>query len=268
MRLAGKVAIVTGGASGIGFEYAKRFAREGAGVAIFDISATQAESAQRELLAAGHEVMAIPVDVTNDAGIAAAASAVAERFGKIDVLVNNAALYNEIELGNADVEYGQKVMRVNVFGVLLSTWAVVPYMMRRRCGSIIHISSIAAWPGLRQKTQGRAIGAEGEIPNEVVRRAYYYGISKAAVVYLTHAMAGDYGPYNIRVNAIAPGVVMSEATKRLVPRETIEALKKSSVLDCTIEPEELGATAVYLASDESAKMTGQVLVIDGGRKLW
>ena len=150
---------------------------------------------------------------------------------------------------------------VNVFGVMLASWAVFPYMKRQRSGSIINISSIAAYPG--------AVGGVmlGHMPDIETPTADYYGISKVAVIHLTQSMALSFGQYNIRVNAIAPGVTMSEATRKVVPQPFIQALSSQSALGRPLEPSQLTGTAVYLASEDSAMMTGQVLVVDSGRKI-
>ena len=263
MKLKDKVAIVTGAAQGIGREYALRFVEEGAAVALVDTRYEQAKAVEQEISAKNGKALAIAADVTNEAELAAMAKQVAERFGRIDALVNNAAIYYDLELGRASLEYGRKVMDVNVFGVITATWAVVPYMIKRRSGSIINIASNAAWPGIAAR------GAKFATISETnVRRAYYYGLSKAAVVHLTQAMAIDFGPYKIRVNALVPGVVLSEATLKSLPEQFIGVLREQALLGCTMEPRDMTGGAVFLASDDSALMTSQTLVVDAGRKLW
>jgi len=147
MKLKDKVAIVTGAAQGIGREYALRFVEEGAAVALVDTRYEQAKAVELEITAKNGKALAIAGNVTNEAELAAMAKQVAEHFGRIDALVNNAAIYYDLELGRATLEYGRKVMDVNVFGVMLASWAVFPYMQQQRSGSIINIASIAAWPG-------------------------------------------------------------------------------------------------------------------------
>lgn len=263
MRLKDYVAVITGAAQGIGREYALRFAAEGAAVAILDKRIEQAQEVAKEITAKGAKAIAIGCDVTDEKQMEEIAARVNAEFGRIDTLINNAALYYDIDLADASIQYGRKVMDVNLFGVLIASWAVVPYMMKRKSGSIINISSNAAWPGIAARSAKLAT-----VNEKNVRRAYYYGLSKAAVVHLTQAMAIDFGPYNIRVNALVPGVVLSEATKKALPEGFIGALREQALLGRTMQPVEMTGAAVFLASDDSALMTSQILVVDAGRKLW
>jgi len=261
MKLKDKVAIVTGAAQGIGREYALRFVEEGSAVALVDTRFEQAKAVEQEISAKNGKAFAIAADVTSDAELAAMAKQVAERFGRIDVLVNNAAIYYDLEMGRASLEYGRKVMDVNVFSVMLASWAVFPYMQQQRSGSIVNIASIAAWPGAISPPSIRSTRAGGITGGDL------YGISKVAVVYITQSMALNFGKFNIRVNAIAPGVTMSEATRKVVSGRFVEALVGQSALGRSLEPRELTGTAVFLASDDSALMTGQCLVVDAGCKI-
>jgi NAD(P)-dependent dehydrogenase (short-subunit alcohol dehydrogenase family) len=263
MRLKDKVAMITGAAQGIGRAYSLRFAQEGAAVVLADKRVEQAEAVQKEIAANGGTALAIGCDVTDEEQMNGVARHINEKLGRIDILINNAAMYFDIDLADASIDYGRKVMDVNLFGVLIASWAVAPYMMRQKSGSIINISSNAAWPGIAARSAKFATVNENN-----VRRAYYYGLSKAAVVHLTQAMAIDFGSYNIRVNALVPGVVMSEATKKALPEQFIGALKEQALLGTLMQPEDMTGAAVFLASDDSRLMTSQVLVIDAGRKLW
>jgi NAD(P)-dependent dehydrogenase (short-subunit alcohol dehydrogenase family) len=263
MKLKDKVAVITGAAQGIGREYSIRFAEEGAAVALLDKRIEQARDVQKEIEAKGARAIAFDADVTNEKQMEQIAGEVDNRLGSIDVLINNAAMYYDIDLADASIEYGRKVMDVNVFGVLTATWAVVPYMIKRRVGSIINIASNAAWPGIAARAAKFTTITETN-----VRRAYYYGLSKAAVVHLTQAMAIDFGPYKIRVNALVPGVVLSEATLKSLPEQFIGVLREQALLGCTMEPRDMTGAAVFLASDDSGLMTSQCLVVDAGRKLW
>jgi NAD(P)-dependent dehydrogenase (short-subunit alcohol dehydrogenase family) len=263
MKLKDKVAVITGAAQGIGREYSLRFAEEGASVALLDKRIEQARDVAKEITSKGGQALALAADVTDETQMEQIAGEINSRFGRIDALINNAALYYDIDLADASIPYGRKVMDVNVFGVLTATWAVVPYMIKRRSGSIINIASNAAWPGIAAR------GAKFTTISETnVRRAYYYGLSKAAVVHLTQAMAIDYGAYKIRVNALVPGVVLSEATLKSLPEQFIGVLREQALLGCTMEPRDTTGAAVFLASDDSALMTSQTLVVDAGRKLW
>jgi NAD(P)-dependent dehydrogenase (short-subunit alcohol dehydrogenase family) len=261
MKLKDKVAIVTGAAQGIGREYALRFVEEGAAVALVDTRFEQAKAVEQEINAKNGNAVAIATDVTDETGLASMARQVAERFGRIDALINNAAMYYDLEMGRASLDYARKVMEVNVFGVMLASWAVFPYMQQQRAGSIINIASIAAWPGAISPPSIRSTRAGGITGGDL------YGISKASVVYITQSMALNFGQHNIRVNAIAPGVTMSDATRKVVAGRFIEALVGQSALGRSLEPRELTGTAVFLASDDSALMTGQCLIVDAGCKI-
>ncbi|HJU12720.1 MAG TPA: SDR family oxidoreductase [Candidatus Binataceae bacterium] len=261
MKLKDKVAIVTGAAQGIGREYSLRFVEEGAAVALVDTRFEQAKAVEQEIIKKNGQALAIAADVANESEVAAMAKQVAERFGRIDALVNNAAIYYDLEMGRASLEYGRKVMDVNVFGVMLASWAVFPYMQQQRSGSIINIASIAAWPGAITPPSIRSTRAGGITGGDL------YGISKAAVVFITQSMALNFGKSNVRVNAIAPGVTMSEATRKVVSGRFIETLVGQSALGRSLKPRDLAGTAVFLASDDSALMTGQCLVVDAGCKI-
>jgi 3-oxoacyl-[acyl-carrier protein] reductase len=262
MRLKDKVAIITGAAQGIGREYALRFAEEGAKVALIDTRYDQAKAVEQEITAKNGQAMAVTADVTKEAELAAMAKQVAGGFGRIDALINNAAIYYDLELGRASLEYAHKLMEVNVFSVMLASWAVFPYMKQQGSGSILNIASIAAWPSaIRPPSIRGSAGAGGITGGDL------YGISKVAVVYITQSMALDFGRFNVRVNAIAPGVTMSEATRKVVSGRFIEALVGQSALGRSLEPRDLTGTAVFLASDDSSSMTGQCLVVDAGCKI-
>jgi 3-oxoacyl-[acyl-carrier protein] reductase len=254
MRLQGKVALVTGASQGIGREYALRFAREGAAVVIADIREEQAKEVEREITAAGGKALALRGDVTDQEQMNRVAKAGADRFGPIEVLLNNAATYFDYEATNQSLEYGRKVMDINVFSLVIAARSVFPGMKARRAGSIINIASVAAWP---QKTP--YLGELDTVPIE------FYSLSKSAVTFLTRWMAQTLGQYNIRVNGIAPGVVMTQATLQLMPEDMIAYFRNQTSLGRDLQPTDLTGTAVFLASDDSALMTGQTLVVDAGR---
>jgi 3-oxoacyl-[acyl-carrier protein] reductase len=254
MKLQGKVAMVTGAAQGIGREYALRYAREGAAVVIADIREEAARQVEKEIVSAGGKALALKADVTDQEQMNQVAKAAADRLGPVDVLLNNAATYFDYEATNQSLEYGRKVMDINVFGIVIAARSVFPYMKARRSGSIINIASVAAWP---QKTP--YLAELDTVPIE------FYSLSKSAVTFLTRWMAQTLGQYNIRVNGIAPGVVLTDATLKLMPEDMIAYFRNQTCLVRDLQPTDLTGTAVFLASDDSALMTGQTLVVDAGR---
>ena len=253
MKLKDKVAIVTGGAQGIGRAYALRFAEEGAAVAIVDLREDGAKKVEAEIAEKGGRAVAIKADVSSEESTNDMAKQVHDRFGRIDILMNNAAIYYDMDLTDTSMEYLRKMLDVNLLGILICGRAVFSYMREVGGGSIINISSTAAYP-----LPMPGMPAAENFGN------YAYGLAKSGVIFLTKNMARTGGPHNIRVNAIAPGVTMSEATKKVVPDGIIEMLKAGASLGSTLEPWDLTGTAVYLASEDSKMMTGQTLVVDAG----
>lgn len=254
MKLQDKVAMITGASQGIGREYALRFAREGAAVVIADIREEAAREVEAEIRSAGGKALAVKADVTNQELMNEVAQRAAQQFGAVDVLLNNAATYYDYDATNQSLEYGRKVMDINVFGIVIAARSVFPAMKANRRGSIINIASVAAWP---QNTP--YLGELDTVPIE------FYSLSKSAVAFLTRWMAQSLGQYNIRVNGIAPGVVMTEATLKLMPEDMIAYFRNQTALRRDLQPTDLAGTAVFLASDDSALMTGQTLVVDAGR---
>jgi 3-oxoacyl-[acyl-carrier protein] reductase len=250
------VAIVTGAAQGIGRAYALRFAREGARVVVADLRDEQAEAVAAECRAAGPEAMAAHVDVADEASTRTLVARTVERFGQVDVLVNNAAIYYDLDREQSSLEYFNRVLSVNLTGCWLMSRAVEPYMKRRRRGKIIHQSSTAAYLG--------NVGLVDTDDPDKPMPPFHYSVAKAGVSGLTKYMAGALGPWGINVNAIAPGVTMTEATKKVVPEGLLSSLVMFTALRRALEPEDLTGTAVFLASHDSDLMTGQVLVVDAG----
>jgi 3-oxoacyl-[acyl-carrier protein] reductase len=256
VRLEGKVAIVTGAGQGIGKAYALRFAQEGAKVAVADLNDENAQQVAKEIESSGAEAVAVHVDVADEQSTLDMAKAVHERFGRIDVLVNNAGIFYDLKQDDDTLEYLKFVLDVNMIGPWLCTRAVFPYMKQQGGGKIINQSSGAAW---MYAMAGYAMRPDTErVPS------YHYSVSKAGVNAFTHFLAAALGQFNINVNAIAPGVVMTEATKKHVPESMAGMIKMASALRRTLEPEEVTGTAVFLASEDSNAITGQVIPVDAG----
>ena len=252
MRLKDKVAIVTGGAWGIGKAYAKGFVREGAKVTIADLDLEGAKATANEIIKEGGEALAIKTDISIPADTIEMAKKTVEKFGKIDILVNNAAMLGRVAVSRGtpfwelSLEEWDRVMEVNVKGTFLCTRAVFPYMKEQKSGKIINVTSPQFHKG----------GGK-------VRYAHYVA-SKGAVVGLTRAFAQELGDFNINVNCIGPGATFSEDPSDTDMFEKRKKAAERRIIKRVQYPEDLVGTAIYLASSDTDLMTGQTLIIDGG----
>ena len=245
-RVENKVALVSGGAGGMGAAEAKLLAREGAKVVIGDILEEEGRRTEAEINEAGGECFFVRLDVTSAADWERAVAAAVARFGKLDILVNNAGIVARGVLEDSSSQEWDRVMEVNAKGVFLGTKAAIPEMRRAGGGSIINTSSIS---GL--------VGQDAIQP--------VYNASKGAVRIFTKAAAVQYAKEGIRVNSVHPGAVdtpMAEA--RLADPELQRQADARIPLGRTAQPEEIAYGVLYLASDESSFVTGSELVIDGG----
>ncbi|MBC7229072.1 MAG: glucose 1-dehydrogenase [Actinobacteria bacterium] len=247
--LEGKIAIVTGGSRGIGRAIAEGYAEMGAKVVLASRKAEDLEKVKSGIEAAGGEAYVIPTHMGDMEGIRRLVEGTLEKYGTIDILVNNAAT-NPIFCGTAEVEEPayDKIMDVNVKGVFFLTQQVGKVMCEKGSGSVINVSSEAAF-----------------CPTPFLG---VYSMSKAAVNMLTKVFAQEWGPKGVRVNAIAPGLVKTHFSQALWGNEAIlQAALNSIPLGRMAEPEEMVGLAIFLASDASRYMTGQVILIDGGREI-
>ena len=249
-RLVGKVAFITGGGGGIGRATAERFAEEGAKVVIAEIDATTGETAARSARArggnTGGDAHFVRCDVSDRISVEAAFAETVRRFGRLDILHNNAggATPADGPVTEAPEEEFWRVLRLDLYGTFLCCKLGIPLMIKSGGGSIINMSSIVALRAL----PGRDC----------------YTAAKGAIAAMTRSMAVEYAPHKIRVNAIAPGVVLTERVKKLMKdAKDIEKLAQSHLLGLG-QPEHMAEMAVYLASDESVITTGQVLSVDSG----
>ncbi|MBI2361553.1 MAG: 3-oxoacyl-ACP reductase FabG [Deltaproteobacteria bacterium] len=247
MRLKDKVAIVTGGARHIGALYAKRLAAEGARVVIADI--LNGEEVAREIGSGGGEALALKVDVSKEKDTLQMTQETVDKFGRIDILVNNAAIFLGIKrrpFYEISAEEWDQVSAVNIKGPFLCAKAVFPQMKKQLSGKIINISSTTA-------LQGTPL-------------FLHYVASKAAVIGITRALAREMGEYGICVNAIAPGLIHHEGMN--APKEFTEFQLKARSLRRLEAPEDLIGAIIYLASPDSDFVTGQTIVVDGGNVLY
>lgn len=241
-RFEDKVAIVTGSAGGIGEAYARALAAEGARVVIADMDADKGEVVAKDL---GDAALFVRTDVSDPAAAEAMAAATVERFGGIDLLVNNAAIYGGMQLDTlltVDWDYYRRFMAVNMDGALVVTRACYKHISRRGGGAIVNQSSTAAW-----------------------LYAGFYGLAKVGINGLTQQLAAELGGRNIRVNAIAPGPIDTEATRTVVPAEMIDDIVNGLSLKRRGTPQDLVGMCLFLLSDEAAWITGQIFNVDGGQ---
>ncbi|WP_405885195.1 SDR family oxidoreductase [Streptomyces sp. NBC_01136] len=240
MRFQDKVAIVTGAGQGIGEGYARALAAEGARVVVAELNEEQGERVAKEI---GDAALFVKVDVADPASAEAMAAAVMAEFGRIDYLVNNAAIFHSMRrdgLTTVPLDYLSRFLQVNLMGALHCTRAVVPHMTEG--GAIVNQSSTAAWMG-----------------------GGYYGLAKAGINSLTASLAAELGGKNIRVNGIAPGPTDTEATRSVMPKEYQQTMIGSLAIKRMGTPEDLAPTVLFLLSDEARWLTGQVVSVDGGQ---
>ncbi len=238
--LAGRVAFISGGARGMGAAEAKLFVREGASVAIADILDDRGRALAAEIEQGGGKAMYVHVDVSLEADWIKAAAAVRERFGRIDILVNNAGINDRQTIMGTSPESWRKVMAVNVDGTLFGLRAIAPIMRDGGGGAVVNIASTAGY-------SGNSFAA--------------YATSKWAVRGLTKCAALEFAPWRIRVNAICPGLVLSELN---TGQPYIEPMAKATPLGRAGDVEDIAKLALFLVSDASDYITGQDHIIDGG----
>ena len=250
MRLENKVAIITGGASGIGRAICEVFAEEGAKIAIADIDAKGGEETLRRIKAANGEAIFVQTDVSKESDVQNMVEVAASAFGKINVLVNDAAAFEFGKVEDVTDEQWQRVFGVNVIGQAYCVKHTLPHLKQAGGGAIVNIASVSGF-----------IAQPAFIP---------YNASKGAVMQLTRCLAMDLAPDNIRVNCVCPGAILTPATerhRRFEGRDREEFLAEAAsgnFMKRIADPREIAYGALFLASDEASFVTGTPLVMDGG----
>ena len=245
MRLKDKVALVTGGASGIGRATAELFAREGARVALADYSADGRDTVQA-VKNSGGEAIFVPVDVSDSGQVAKMVEAALQAYKRIDILFNGAGILYYGTVLETDEQAWNRVISINLTGTYLCCRAVVPHMIRQGGGSIINVAS--------------TVGAHDACANAVA-----YVTSKGGVTLFTKALAIDHAGQGVRVNALVPGATDTPMIRKALTPEALEALASSQPMGRLGRPEELAKAVLFLASDDASFVTGSAMYVDGGQ---
>jgi NAD(P)-dependent dehydrogenase (short-subunit alcohol dehydrogenase family) len=249
-RLDGRVAIVTGGAGGIGSATCRALAREGASVAVVDIDLDGAQATVSTIEPDGGTAVAIHTDLASEGAVTAMVATVVAHFGRLDALHNNAALTDsdfldrDTAVTELDIDVWDRTLDVNLRSQMLTCKHVIPEMVRSGGGSIVNMSSGAALSGDRTRTA--------------------YGVSKAGVHALTMYAATSHGKRGIRVNTVVPGLIVTDAVRAHIPPDMLSQLGRATLTPQLGEPDDIADLVVFLLSDESRYITGQMIAIDGG----
>jgi NAD(P)-dependent dehydrogenase (short-subunit alcohol dehydrogenase family) len=245
MRLKDKVALVTGGASGIGKATAELFAREGARVAVADNSAEGRDTVQA-IKTAGGEAIFVSVDVSDSGQVTQMVEAAIQAYGRIDILFNGAGILHYGTVLETDEQAWNRVLSINLTGTYLCCRAVLPHMIRQGGGSIINVAS--------------TVGAHDACANAVA-----YVTSKGGVTLFTKAVAIDHAKQGVRVNALVPGATDTPMIRKAIAPDALEALASSHPIGRLGRPEELAKAVLFLASDDASFVTGSAMFVDGGQ---
>lgn len=249
-KLAGKIAVVTGAGQGLGRETARTLARHGARITIAELDAARAEDAAQEIRDGGGDAMGVAVDVSDEVQVKAMVDAVVARFGGIDILHNNAAILTpehragDRDVCNVDHATWLRTMTVNAGGALLCSKYVIPHMIARGGGSLIHSSS--------------GFGGQGDLTLTA------YGMSKAAIALMSKSIAAQYGKQGVRSNTIQIGLVLGENAQHSVQGELRQIILDAHLTPELGHPRNIADVVAFLASDESAFITGATIPVDGG----
>jgi len=244
MRLQGRVAVVTGGAQGIGRAITLGMAREGAKVVVADLQADKAESVAKDARALGAEALALEVNVASEPSVQRLAEETFKRFGAVDILVNDAGVYLRSPVVSKSEEDWDRTFNINLGGNFLCARAFVPAMRRQKSGRIISIASSIAHTGAKEFAD--------------------YAASKAAIIGFVKALARELGPDGITVNAICPGSANTDMPRRHRSEEEVMARLRATPLGHVLEPEDIAGSVLFLASDAASYITGQAYNVNCG----
>ncbi|MBE0481291.1 MAG: SDR family oxidoreductase [Dehalococcoidia bacterium] len=244
MRIKDRVAIITGGGSGIGRGTCLRLAEEGGRIAVFDLDFESASETASTVQKAGGDAFACKVDVSRSSDVEQGVNEVLSRFGKVDILVNNAGMSLTLSIAKTTEELWDRLHDVNVKGIFLCCHAVLPHMRKQRYGKIVNIASI--------------VGNSGT-PGMV-----HYGATKAGVIGFTRGLATEVGPFNITVNAVGPGIINTPMLDHEAGASTVQMLEQKVPLRRIGEPRDIANAVLFFSSDDSAYVTGQCLFVCGG----
>lgn len=242
-RLENKIAVITGGAQGIGKATVKKFAEEGAVIIIWDVNKEKASLTINELKSISDKIEFQKVDVTNLDSVSAAASEIVENHKKIEILINNAGITRDASFLKMTAEQWKQVLDVNLTGVFNCTKAVAPFMVENKFGKIVNTSSVVGLYGNFGQTN--------------------YVATKSGIIGMTKVWARELGRKGINVNAVAPGFIATEMITT-IPEKVIETLKEKTPLGKLGDPEDIANAYLFLVSDEAKYITGTVLSVDGG----
>ncbi len=249
MKLAGKICLVTGGSKGIGEAVARLFKAEGARVALVDLDEPKGTALTRDLAGSGDDAMFVGCNVSDSFEIKRMVDVVVARYGRIDVLVNNAGVTDNATVVETTEANWDRVLGTNLKGVYLCSKEVIPHMLRQGGGNIVNVGSIASFIGLNNNAA--------------------YNASKGGVLMLTRNMAVDFASKNIRVNAVCPGMVMTPMLEDFIkiqpdPEAYVKAVEATTPMGRIGTPEEVAQAVLFLAADDCKYITGSALMVDGG----
>ena len=239
-----KIALVTGAAAGIGAGVAQLFSEQGAHVFLSDVNGAGVERMASSLRSVGGSALAFAADVRDRSAMAAVVQDAISRFGRIDVLINNAGVYPRRPFLEMTEEEWDKIQDINMKGTFHCTKLVLPHMVEQRAGAIVNISSVVFFLGMKNLT--------------------HYLAAKAGVIGLTRGLAREVGEHNVRVNCITPGAVQTEGEKAIVSKEQADSIVELQSLKRRIVPLDIARVCLFLSTELSDGMTGQTLNVDGG----